>query len=213
MVSRLLFLKQKYLKMYDDKIVITTSISVLINLMIGLCKGGLAIIFQSKWFMLIASYYIVLSLTRGMLVNKIIQLKEYQKPQTSSSIFKTYHRSGLFIILLGISFFAWCCDLYQDEIVTIYPNYILYGVVALAFYKIGSSIHGLVSVRKYKNYLFDAIKKVCFLDACVSIVNIQAMLLTMENSIHASTCSALLGMGVSLVFVFVGLQMQEKNFI
>lgn len=212
MVSRLLFLKQKYLKVYDDIIVITTIISVLINLMIGLCKGGLAIIFQSKWFMLMASYYIVLSLTRGILVNKIIQLKEYQKPQTSS-IYKTYHRSGLFIILLGVSFFAWCCYLYQDEMVTIYLDYILYGVVALAFYKIGSSIHGLVSVRKYKNHLFDAIKKVCFLDACVSIVNIQAMLLTMGNSIHASTCSAFLGMGVSFVFVFIGLQMARKNFI
>lgn len=88
-----------------------------------------------------------------------------------------------------------------------YPYYILYGVAAVAFYKIGMAIYGIVITGRMKNPLLSTLKAISLVDACVSIVAVQCALLVMKESPMATTSSALLGMGCSMLFLGFGLFM------
>lgn len=197
---------------FHDKILATTFHSFLINLAIGIVKFALGILIASPWLLILASYYSILGLVRGQLLWKIIQLRDKEATCIKQeNCLTTYHKSGMFIVVLGISFFVWCLWLYAFQETTWYPDYVIYGIVAVAFYKIGSAIHGLFIVRKHQNLLFSAIKKIGFLDACVSLVSVQCMLLTMQKSEYATMSSALLGMAVSVLFLIIGLCMLCKK--
>lgn len=212
MMTKIHRYRRKYFGNFHDTILATTFHSFLINLAIGIGKLALGVYIASPWLLILASYYSILSLVRGQLLWKIIQLRGKETTHIEQEqCLRTYHKSGMFIIVLGISFFVWCLWLYAFQETTRYPDYVLYGIVAVAFYKIGSAIRGLFMVKKYQNLLFSAIKKIGFLDACVSIVSVQCMLLTMQKSEYATMSSALLGMAVSVLFLIIGICMVCKR--
>ena len=83
----------------------------------------------------------------------------------------------------------------------------IYGVAAVAFYKIGMAIRGMIVTRKMHNPVLSTLKIISFIDACVSIMMVQCALLAMKGSPEASSSSALLGMACSVLFLGIGLYM------
>lgn len=122
-----------------------------------------------------------------------------------------YRKSGGLIFLTGIVYFILCIWMYCYNEKTVYPDYILYGVAAVSFYKIISACIGLFTVSGMASPLLSAVKTLSVLDGCVSIVAVQCALLTMKQSAAASSSSAVLGMGVSCLFLFTGMYMRRKK--
>lgn len=190
-----------------------TVITFFINFFIGIAKLIIGLIFSSYWFIITAGYYIVLSVARGHLLRSYANIERNQgaleKRRNQLIIMR---RSGYFIIFLGLTYFISCVYMYLVNQKVVYPEYILYGIVAFAFYKIGTAIYDLFAVKKHNNQILLAIKIIKFIDACVSIVATQCALLTMENSASASSSSAILGMAFSGVFMLIGVVMIMKKF-
>ena len=190
--------KERYWGNYHDRTLTASHISFVINALIGVGKLILGLAVRSPWFIATAVYYLLLCAARGE------ALRQYRKAGAEASPSarfrrqrRVYQRGGGFICLLAISYFLVCLRMYTAGDHSRYPYYILYGVAAVAFYKIG----------RMKNPLLSTLKAISRVDACVSIVAVQCALLVMKESPMATTSSALLGMGCSLLFLGFGLFM------
>ena len=174
----------------------TTVLSSLINFFIGIGKLGFGIYYLSDWFIITACYYIALSLTRGYLV------RCYAKNKKDHVII--YRETGYLVFVLAIIYCLLCiCMYYTNQTIT-YPFYLLYLVVAIAFYKVGSAIYNCFLHQKKNDIFFKAMTVVQFLDASISMVLAQCALLTMEKSPAASSSSAILGIVVGMCFMVIG---------
>lgn len=183
-------------------------IGISVLFLIGLTKLILGYALSSYWLMITAIYYIILSVARGYLTHCY---KDDEKYGSQKGQYLIYKKSGYFIIFLSISYFISCICMYEFNQMIIYPGYILYGVVAFAFYKIINAIIGIVNVRKQQNLVLSSIKIMMLIDACVSIVASQCALLTMQASSVAASSSAILGIVCSIVFIGIGFYMLKKS--
>lgn len=208
MKAQLSLYREKYFTHHYDRTMTMTVCSFLLNFSIGIAKIGLGAVYTSLWLILLGSYSIILSLSRLYIIwvsKKLVRITDRQiRTQHCKEVI---HRSGTFMIVLGISYFIVCLCLYFFDEKTTYPDYLLYGVAAAAFYKIGSAVYGLISARIQQSLLLSVLKVISFLDACVSIVAVQCALLTMKESAVASSSSAFLGMAVSALFLVTGIRM------
>jgi len=126
--------------------------------------------------------------------------------------FAVHKRGGIFICLMGISYLGICIWMFftgeskvQNEMVLVLC------VATVAFTKISLAIHGMIVNRHMHDPIVSLFKKIAFLDAMVSIVVTQCSLLTMMETAEAVGSSALFGMGVSLLFLAIGIFMLVKK--
>lgn len=204
--------REVYFDNYFGRHISLTTISFFINLCTAFVKLLLGIVVSSYWFIITACYYIMLSITRGHLLYSYYKMlgndehnKNYEKQ------FSIYHRSGFLLIAIGLSYLVLCVCMYSYNQQSTYPEYILYGVVAIAFYKIGNAIYGLFQIKNKNSPILSMIKILGMIDACVSIVSVQCYLLTMQQSEYASSSSALFGMAFSLFFMTMGILTVRKK--
>lgn len=190
------------------------SIGIVVNFGIGATKLIYGYIFASYWLIITAMYYLIICVARGYLFYSFDKHKLYENTKDGKhKQYVSYHYSGYFLMLLSISYGISCvCMLYFKQEIT-YPTYILFGVVGFSFYKIGSAIAGFLSARKHQSLMLSAIKIIACLDACVSIVASQCAILTMQQSIVASSSSAYLGMACSILFLLIGIYMSMKKHV
>ncbi|WP_455800304.1 hypothetical protein [Amedibacillus sp. YH-ame6] len=163
--------------------------------------------------MITSLYYLTICISKAHVLHRCAKFMRNQGESSSyDKQIQIYHHSGYFMGALGISYLLCCIWMYTYNQVIAYPQYIVFGVAAIAFYKIGFAIYGVLQARGKKQPVFSVIKIINFADACVSIVAIQCALLTMQKSTYASTSSSLLGMVVSLCFITFGIYMIFKRF-
>lgn len=201
-------IKQCYFSTYHDRIMMGTLSSFSMNILFGVTKVLLGVYYQSFWLLITGSYYVILSLVRGYVLRESKKMKQRQCSQRKLLIYRV---CGWFILFLGINYFGVCVLMYVLQKETVYPSSILYGVVAVAFYKIIFACVGLLVVRKYDDLLLSIVKIANFLDACVSIVAIQCALLVDQKSVYALVSSTALGIAVSLFFMCVGIFMVRRK--
>lgn len=200
--------KEQYLGDFHTRTLTTSLGSFTINALIGIGKLILGIVLLSPWFIVTAIYYLLLCAARGQILKKYKDSKVITNSILRFELqFNVFHRSGIFICLIGISYFFICLRMYFYGESTTYPDYILYGVAAVAFYKIGIAIYGVIVTKRMKNPLLTTLKFISFIDSCVSIVAVQCALLTMEGSSLATSSSALLGASCSVIFLGIGVFM------
>lgn len=189
-----------------------TQLSFLINIGIACIKLLIGICFDSKWLMVTGSYYFMLAIARGHVLYRFNKLQTNSTKEMEHKVaFRVYHHSGYFICALGLSYLFLCIWMYQFNEQIVYPSYILYGVVAIAFYKIGMAIYGLRNKKMHRLPLVSVLKILNFIDACVSIVAIQCALLVSQHSAQASESSAMLGMVIAVACIIIGLYMVKKK--
>lgn len=197
-------IKKKYFNNFYDRSIAFSSLSFFMNLSVGIVKLFYGIYDSSIWFMILSGYDIILCIAKGyiLILSKSLHNNELK--------IQNYHHIGFFIFFLGLSYFVLCIWMLIFDEKRMYPSYLLYGVTAFAFYKIGSAIYGMVIVKKQENRLLSMLKMIHFMDACVSIVTIQCAILVMKHSDHAIDSSAILGMTISLIFMAIGYHMKRK---
>ncbi len=210
MWTRLRYYHRQYRAIgYRDRSMLLSVGSFAINALIGTGKLLLGIFLVSPWFIVTASYYLLLCAARGKLLSRFKHTRRIENPvERFDKQFAVFRHSGVFVCLIGLSYFFICLRMYFLGEGCTYPFYILYGVAGVAFYKVGVSVYGMVVSRKMKNPLLTTMKVIAFVDACVSIVAIQCALLMMENPAALATqSSARFGMACSVVFIGIGAYM------
>lgn len=214
MWKKLTHYRKQYLSIgYRDRTMLMSVGSFAINALIGAGKLLMGIIFLSPWFVATAVYYLLLCAARGQLLWRFRHTRLIENPlERFDRQFAVFQRSGIFISMIGVSYFLVCMRMYVSGEGSTYPYFILYGVVAVAFYKVGVSIYGVVVSRRIKNPLLTTMKVVALMDACVSIVSVQYALLVMkEAATTAARSSAMFGAGCSIVFMGIGVFMWVRK--
>ena len=172
---------------------------------------GMFVLGMLNWssFLLVnGSYQLALSAIR------IINIVSYSRSQQGHRFDR--HRmipiTGALIILLGIAYFLINLHFYQTRPVEHFSKFSTLMTATLAFVKMGSSIWGFLSNRKSKDPEVVSIRLLSLVDATVSIVTTQRVLLTLEEgSAIAANSTPLFGMAVSGCFVLTGLYMMVKK--
>ena len=212
MLNRLKQYHHRYLGNYHDRTMLFSVGSLATNAVIGVAKLGTGIFLFSPWFISTGIYYLLLCAARMQILRRFRDTKDMEDRRLRfDKQFYIYKRSGIFICLIGVSYFGVCLFMYFYKISTTYPFYILYGVAAVAFYKITMAIYGIVVTKKMKNPLLSTMKIISLVDACVSIVAVQCALIAIDDPAAASASSALFGMGCSAVFLGIGIVMLCKR--
>lgn len=198
----------RYRTDYQDRAALLNTASLIFNALIGIGKLILGLYLLSGWFIINALYYLVLSAARGQALHKYAVAASIEEPAQRYEVeFLVYKRSGIFIALLGVSYLLVCLRMYYVGDTVTYSGPVVFLVAAVAFSKLGFSIHGIMANRHLKGPIVSTLKLIGFTDAMVSIVVTQYTLLAMQASPHALSSSALFGMGCSILFILIGVYM------
>jgi len=206
-------LYQKYMGNAQDRTMTTNAGSFSINALTGAGHLALGIFLLSPWYIVNSIYYLLLCAARGQ------ALRRYRKTRTiedekerNNATFVVHKRGGIFICLLGVSYFGVCIWMFVTGESRVHNELVLVlSVATVAFTKIGFAIHGMIVNRHMHDPIISLFKRISFLDAMVSIVVTQCSLLTMMESAEAVGSSALFGMGISVLFLIIGILMLTKK--
>ena len=203
----------RYMGNYQNRTVTITTVSLIINAVIGIGNLILGVHLLSLWFIANAGYYLLLSAARGQALKKYAAANKVENSRERYNMeFSVFRRSGVFLCLLGISYLLVCLRMYLFGDATVYEGYTVYLVATVAFTKIVFAVHGAITTRNLSNPIVSAIKIINFTDAMVSIVVTQYTLIALEGSSReAANSSSLFGMGCSVLFVVIGIWMLCKK--
>lgn len=174
-------------------------------------SAGMFVLGLLNWssFLLVnGSYQLFLSVIR------IVNIVSYSQSQRGRKFDRNrmIPITGALIILLGVTYFFINLHFYRTRPVEHFSKLSAILTATLAFVKLGSSIWGFLSHRKSKDPEVVSIRLLSLVDATVSIVTTQRVILTMEEgSAVAANSTPLFGMAVSGCFVLIGLYMMLKK--
>lgn len=174
-------------------------------------SAGMFVLGLLNWssFLLVnGSYQLALSAIR------IINIVSYSKSQHGHRFDRSrmIPITGSLIIFLGVTYFFINLHFYQTRPVEHFSLFSALVTATLSFVKMGSSIWGFLSNRKSKAPEVVSIRLLSLVDATVSIVTTQRVLLTLEEgSAVAANSTPLFGMAVSGCFVLTGLYIMVKK--
>lgn len=201
-------MKEKILSLfqvYRDKghrTALFASFSTLRNLAYSLGMLVLAGLSWSIFLTINGAYQLILSLIRILNVASYSRAMRGQVTDRS----KISRFTGAAIILLGMVYFAINLYFYRVRPVEEISHRYMLMTATVAFVKLGSSIWGFIANRKSKDPEVISIRLLSLVDATVSIVTTQRVILTfVEGGESAAQSSPLFGMAISLGFVLVGL--------
>lgn len=205
-------LLDRYMGNAHDRTAAATLGSLVIYTLIGISKLILGVYLLSVWFITNALYYLLLCAVRGQALRMYTAARGIENSRKRYDLeFVVYRHGGIFICLLGISYFLVCLRMYLVGDATLYSGCTVYLVATVAFTKMGFAIHGIVIHRHLKNPIISTLKIINFIDAVVAIVVTQCTLLKMQAAPQAVSSSAWFGMGCSALFVLIGILMLIKK--
>ncbi|MFT8593465.1 MAG: hypothetical protein ABF747_07650 [Bifidobacterium sp.] len=171
-------------------------------------KFGLGIFTQSVLFIVSAVYYLVLCLSRFVIVyrhQKIRQLTDaVLRLNRETSV---YHRTGLFLSCIGLSYAAFSVTLIFVGSTGKYSDIVAITVATITFIKIGIAARGLILSRRERNPMDSAVRFLAFTDAMLSIVVMQNVLLVSQGISEAGRSSGIFGIVLGVCVVVAGLVM------
>ncbi|GAJ26941.1 hypothetical protein JCM15457_1895 [Liquorilactobacillus sucicola DSM 21376 = JCM 15457] len=200
--------EKKHLRSCYTKSLLITKLPFAASVLIGLGKMICGIFFSSQWFIITAIYYLVLCSARKHILKKDESISQLDTDTAKfEQQFKLFRHSGIFICLIAIIYLLVCLYMLFFNKTILYPDYVIYGLTTITFYKLGAAFYKVTDSLREKDSAELAIRIISFIDAVVSIVMVQCALLTLEGSRFASTSSSIFGMGCSSLFFLVGLAM------
>lgn len=149
------------------------------NIIFAVFNGITGILSRSAWFGSLSAYYILLSMMRAMgvwqekKISKITQKRERMKREIA-----TYRKNSLLFILMAIVLGGMVILLEASIGGKNYPGFTIYAAALYAFYRIITSVINMVKVNKQKSPLLTIIRKIGYIDACVSMLTLQTAMFT-----------------------------------
>lgn len=147
---------------------------LLSNIVFAAFNAGLGIISHSVWLGSLAVYYILLSMMR---IGAVRQAKKISGIKQKQSRWKqeilAYERSSVQFLFMALILTGMVVLLEKSIGGKRYPGIAIYAAATYSFYKITMSIVHVIKARKQNSLLLMAIRKIGYVDACVSILFLQ----------------------------------------
>lgn len=198
-------LGNRYMTDVAFKVQISLIISLAINLLYSVFKLFTGIFYASLWIVAVAVYYILLSLMRFLLLSHMGRkqnqglIGEYQSYRLTAVL--------MMFINLTLSVIVWNMILKNEE--TAYSDSYVIASAAYTFYMLTVSVIDIVKYRKYKSPLLSSAKAVRFAQALVSLLSLEAVMLTQfgDDESFRTMMLALTGAGVCIVVLSMSVYM------
>ena len=198
--------ENKYVKIWQDNTRLRVNASLygtlIYNTAYALLQLGMGFWHHTFWFYSLAGYYICLAVMRFFLARFTIKHKPGEKMREELI---RYRLCGCIFLAMNIAlslmvFFMvyWNRTFRHHEITTI-------ALAAYTFTAFTVAIINMVKYRKYNSPVYSASKAISFASACVSMLTLEATMLTTfgDGTMDAITRKILLGCTGGVISVFV----------
>ncbi len=197
-------LTHRYLTQPEHRLWVSLCVSLAINMGYAAYKLVLALWYHSPWFGALAGYYLVLAVTRFLLVRGVRSCRDDLARQWRRCRFCGGLLMTLTLELGGMGLLA-----ARGEATFAYPGHMIYAAAAFTFYTL---VLGAVNLRRYHDRtqpLFGAVKAVSMATALVSLYALQtAMIQTFGNDPHfLRVMSAITGFAVFVLIASMAVGM------
>ena len=180
----------------------------------AIMEGVIAITSRSVWFGALAGYYIMLALSRGVLLNskRLIRKRVHGKNhEYAIKMIKTFRATGVSLLVLTVALSGAVFYMVRDKNNFSYPGFTIFASAAYAFYKIIMSVYNFVKAKKYEDLTVWAIRNVNLSDALVSILALQtAMFEQFAVGQNVDVYNIATATAVCAVIIAVGIYMIAK---
>lgn len=180
------------------------------NIIFAIFNGVTGIISHSAWFGSLSAYYILLSMMRIGAVKqekKIFKIK--QKKERMKKEIAIYQKNSVLFIIMAVVLGGLVILLESSIGGKSYPGYTIYAAAAYTFYRIISSTINMIKVNKRKSPLLMIIRKIGYIDACVSILILQTAMFdsfAKGQKEFIKLMNGITGAVVSLMVLGIGIQ-------
>ena len=174
-----------------------------LNLLFGLFKLLMGMLYASFWFGAVGMYYMILSLTRFLLLRQVRGTGDPAHEQ------RRYRICGWMIISLGAAFGGMAAQMVLTESGGRYPGYLIYAAAFYAFYRvIVAAASFMRSVRHYGPAVAAA-RSVSLVSALVALVVLQTAMFASfgDASPLEQRLNAISGGVVTAIILCLGLAM------
>ncbi len=179
------------------------------NMIFAMINGITGIVSRSAWFGSLSAYYILLSMMRLGAVwqeRKISKIKQ-DKERIAKEI-AIYRKNSVLFILMAVVLGGMVILLEASLGGKNYPGFTIYAAAFYAFYRIIMSIINMIKVNSQKSPLLMSIRKIGYIDACVSMLTLQTAMFAsfadgqegfeklMNGVTGGVVCAMVLGLGL-----------------
>lgn len=192
----------------NDKVALTTAFSTALGGIMVIVKLAMGLWTMSVLFIVRAVYYAMLCISRFFIVKAHARTRQIaDRMQRFAQERNVCHRTGALLCFIGLSYAAFSLTMFFTGSPNEYGEIIAITVATISFIKIGIAIRGMIVSYKTRNPLDSSVKFVTFIDAMLSLVVMQDVLLESQGTAHAAQSSDLFGIGLGTVAVIIGLWM------
>lgn len=184
------------------------------NILFAVFNGVVGILSHSAWFGSLAAYYILLSMMRLGAVRKEQKISKIQSDSVRmQQEIAIYRKNSRIFIAMAVVLGGMVILLEASLGGKSYPGFTIYAAAFYAFYRIIMSIVNMIKVNRHKSLLLKIIRKIGYVDACVSMLTLQTAMFAsfadgeeefvkMMNGITGTAVSVMvLGMGIQGICV------------
>ncbi len=203
---------------YAFRTLFFAALSFALNVAFGLFNGVLGILYLSYWHLSLSAYYILLAFLRGGVLryhqkrkNRQSETAPSQTSERTERLFevKNYRSRGILLLFVHLALSIAVTELVFEVNTFFYPGWTIYGVATCAFYNITAAIVHIRRASKTENCSVRAVRCVNLASGTVSILALQAALLSTFNTgeINVHLFNAITGVAVTLFTIVLGIFM------
>ncbi len=186
--------------------------SILINMVMAICKLVFGIYIGSLWLILHAVYFVVLGFARYKAMKSYIYVKNIKEPVIKFKVaFDIHNRSGGFIFLIGSTYLALCLRMYLVGDVVLVGGILVYWFMVFAVFKNVFAVYGIIVTRNKNTPVLRVIKVISVVDALLSIVPVLYTSMSYFEMINSAEIPAVAGILISLSVMGGGVVMANRD--
>lgn len=216
---------KRMMENYGYRTAIFAFLSMILNFIYVLFQGTLAILSKSIWFGALTTYYLILTITKIVLLSSSYKTLKFKQNQPSQDLLdnnslkenkitqiKIYKATGIFTLILNIALLSASIQLMFSNASFKYAGLLIYAVAAYTFYKITLAIINIFKAKKSDSYIIQAIRNLNFTDALVSLFALQtALIYEFSTGNNMQVFNILTGICVNAMTISLGIFMIVKS--
>lgn len=214
---RCLLEKKRYTRRYLKEAAYRSMVSLYVGLMINCSYAVMKLYtgfhYQSLWLCAIALYYMILSVTRFLLIKGVKKLSKAEKTRNVRIHgLKSYRYCGWLMLLLNVAISIIAAQMIWQGKTYVCPGTLIYASAAYTFYCLITAIVNIIRYRKMEHPVLSAAKMLSFAGALMSTLALQTAMLTQfeDEMINHSRMNAMTGCIVCMSVFCMAVYMIRK---
>lgn len=178
------------------------------NILYGLFKFIIALIYTSLWSGATGGYYLILGMMKLSLTKHVIKKSDDEKQK------KQYRNTGVLMFLLNASMVVMIILMLRHNQSVEYPGFIIFAQAAYTFYILTFSIINAIKYRHNHKPLISASKAINLVGAIMSMFILQIAMVNEFGSMHDMKILNILSgavTSISTIFVAIYMLINSKN--